>query len=74
MLDRIFIIYSSEDKTGEPLSTNFEEEKILGSAVQPLKLSYHGQSHYNSIFDERKPLPHAPRNTQTLLKNRMDLA
>ena len=70
-LDRIFIIYSSESKTVEPLATNFEEEKVLGKDTSPIKLSYHGQSHYNSIFDERKPLPHPMRRTKKLLENRI---
>ena len=38
--------------------------------ILPLKLSYHGQSHYNSVFDSTCPLPLKIRGTDVLLKHR----
>ena len=58
--DRRVVIYDSEevDSHGvlQPMNTNFDEEGDA-STVQPIILSYHGQMHYNSVFNERYSLP-----------------
>jgi hypothetical protein len=73
ILDRHITIYSSEaTKLDEPINTNIEEEAIL-KGVTPIMLSYHGQNHYNSIFDEKCPLPLSLRGTSLLLQSRMGL-
>ena len=38
------------------MNTNFDEEGDA-DAVQPIVLSYHGQMHYNSVFNEKYSLP-----------------
>jgi len=68
LIDRsieIYVAESKEDGTVEPLKTNFDEE-LTGADVTPIKLSYHGSSHYNSVVDERHPLPIAPRDTSVI--------
>lgn len=72
--DRIICIYSSEsrDHTLTPMHTNFEDKKIL-AGVAPIILSYHGQSHYNSVFDEKQTLPLEPRSSRVLAKARARL-
>ena len=37
----------------------------------PIQLSYHGQSHYNSVVDPRTPLPLAPLSTSYIRQGRM---
>ena len=37
----------------------------------PIQLSYHGQSHYNSVVDPRTPLPLAPLLTSYIRQGRM---
>lgn len=56
IFDRRVVIYNSESPFLEPMRTNFDEH---GSAevVQPIVLSYHGQQHYNSVFNEKVRLP-----------------
>ncbi|KAJ1414619.1 hypothetical protein B484DRAFT_335169, partial [Ochromonadaceae sp. CCMP2298] len=47
--DRVITIYASDSATPtEPINSNFEEKKVVGS-TPPITLSYHGSSHYNSI-------------------------
>ncbi len=73
VFDRIVRIYSSNaSDVCVPLKNNFEEENLL-SDVSPIILSYHGNSHYNSILDERHPLPLPPRHSTVLLRARMGL-
>lgn len=73
ILDRHIVIYSSESaKLDEPINTNIEEEKILNGVV-PIMLSYHGLNHYNSIYDERYPLPLPLRGSNLLLQARTKL-
>eukprot|EP01038_Epipyxis_sp_PR26KG_P004087 gene4087-5835_t len=77
IIDRIICIYSADsiDKNGTyvPFNKNFEEEYLLKD-VTPVNLSYHGHSHYNSIYDmQREQLPLEPRTTQILLENRIKL-
>lgn len=73
ILDRHITIYSSEaTKLDEPINTNIEEEAVLRGVV-PIMLSYHGQNHYNSIYDEKFPLPLPLRGTSLLLQSRMGL-
>lgn len=73
VFDRIVRIYSSNaSDVCVPLKNNFEEENLL-TGVSPIILSYHGNSHYNSILDERHPLPLPPRHSAVLLRARMGL-
>ena len=67
--DRIIFIYSSQSLLVEPLKTNFDEVALLGT-VSPLKISYHGKNHYNSIFDETVCLPLPMRSSNVLLTTR----
>jgi hypothetical protein len=69
MTDRLIHIYSSHSEVIEPLITNFDENEIM-KGVQPILLSYHGKNHYNSVYDEKTPLPLDRRKSQTLLKIR----
>lgn len=69
MTDRPIYIYSSHSDSIAPLVTNFDEKEIM-KGVQPIILSYHGKNHYNSVYDERTPLPLEKRNTQLLLNLR----
>jgi hypothetical protein len=71
--DRVIMIYSSNvENVEEPLNNNFEEKNLL-QGVPPLTLSYHGQSHYNSIYDENYPLPLVERKSRLLLRSRLAL-
>lgn len=71
--DRIITIYSSDvENVEEPINNNFEERNLL-RGVPPLTISYHGQSHYNSIYDERYPLPLVHRKSRLLLRSRTAL-
>lgn len=72
LLDRVFYLYSSEnrDVAPAPMNINFDENLLLNN-VEPIKLSYHGMSHYNSIFDERTPLPLDQRRSTVLLDERV---
>ena len=55
--DRRVVIYDSEaDGALEPMNTNFDEEGGADTA-QPIIISYHGQMHYNSVFNEKFSLP-----------------
>lgn len=72
MLDRLVSIYSSDNKDIRPINKNFDEEYKLGRHVRPIILSYHGGNHYNSVFDERSPLPLGPRDSHTILDMRTE--
>lgn len=67
--DRLIYIYCSQSPVVEPLKTNFDEVSLL-QGVSPLKISYHGKNHYNSIFDETTCLPLAVRGSNTLSSTR----
>jgi hypothetical protein len=69
MEDRIFCIYSSNSKEAKPtpMNTNFDEVALLAN-VPMIKLTYHG-NHYNSVFDERCPLPLEASKTKNVLLN-----
>lgn len=69
MTDRLIYIYSSHSETIEPLVTNFDEKEIMKD-VKPIILSYHGKNHYNSVYDERTPLPLEKRNSRLLFNLR----
>jgi hypothetical protein len=56
-----------------PMKKNFEEDELVGAGVAPISLSYHGQSHYNSVYNEQIPLPLAPRTSHVIMKARMEL-
>lgn len=73
--DRIICIYSTDSHSAVPvpIASNFNEQALLGRDVPPMKLSYHGSCHYNSVFDEKFPLPLPPRQSEVLLRTRMRL-
>jgi hypothetical protein len=77
LLDRNIHIYSSNSTNPKdylvPVNENPDEEKLM-FGVPPLNLSYHGQSHYNSIYYDRTPLPFPARSTKVLLNARMALS
>mmetsp|Transcript_25760 Transcript_25760/g.35393 ORF Transcript_25760/g.35393 Transcript_25760/m.35393 type:complete len:723 (+) Transcript_25760:67-2235(+) len=73
IVDRIICIYSSHmENVDEPTNKNFEEDTLLGN-VAPINLAYHGQSHFNSLCDERRPPPLEMRHSRVLLDNRIAL-
>ncbi len=76
ILDRNIHIYSSNSINPKdylvPVNENPEEEKLMQGVI-PINLSYHGQSHYNSIYYDRTPLPLPLRNTKVLLNARLAL-
>lgn len=69
IIDRSIRIYSSESADPTVPINNLEEESQLKN-VTALSLSYHGQNHYNSIYDERTPLPLSIRKSRNLLQAR----
>lgn len=71
ILDRVIVIYSAESKeyVPAPLKTNFEEQLLL-KGISPIIISYHGQSHYNSVFDQKHSLPLSKRHSNILLNSR----
>ena len=68
--DRPITIYSSQSPACEPLNTNFDELGHLLQGVKPILLSYHGQNHYNSVFDIHTPLPLEERSSRVILNIR----
>lgn len=68
--DRLICIYSSQSRNFcEPLNTNFDESQLMKD-VTPILLSYHGQNHYNSVYNEKIPLPLGERNSHVVLNIR----
>lgn len=73
IIDRNIRIYSSDSPNPDvPINNNFEEDELL-SGLPPLNLSYHGCSHYNSIYSEEFPLPLHSRDSSILLQARIAL-
>lgn len=76
ILDRHVLVYSSESKGDRlhPININMEESIFL-MGVAPIVLSYHGYSHYNSVFDQKQPLPLKARDpsSNVLLTRRIQL-
>jgi hypothetical protein len=72
LIDRHIYIYSSDSPT-PTVPIHCDEASTAAAAVTPLKLSYHGQNHYNSIYDEASPLPLAVRGSEGLLAKRVAL-
>jgi hypothetical protein len=76
ILDRHIHIYSSSSTNPKdyliPVNENPDEVTLM-TGVLPITLSYHGQSHYNSIYLDRAPLPVAIRQTKVLLNARVAL-
>ncbi len=76
ILDRNILIYSSNSYSPkelvQPVNENPDEAKLMKGVV-PINLSYHGQSHYNSIYNDRSPLPLAVRASKVLLNTRVAL-
>jgi hypothetical protein len=68
--DRLISIYSSQSRNYcEPLNTNFDEAQSMKD-VTPILLSYHGQNHYNSVYNDKMPLPLGERNSHVVLDMR----
>jgi hypothetical protein len=74
-------IYASTDtkRVLEPMKTNFDDLSMFDGGVlefgHPMLLSYHGNNHYNSIFNEKNPLPlqqQASTSGKTILQIRED--
>ena len=64
--------HTLDDIVSAPIKQNFEEDALL-KGVSPLCLSYHGQNHYNSVYNEKIPLPLNMRKSRVLMKARMAL-
>ena len=67
--DDLEVLNASNNDTGIGTGNNSGSSS---KEVLPLKLSYHGQSHYNSVFDARHPLPLSIRGSDVLLKHRCE--
>ena len=78
ILDRIILIYSRESTISlasqqlGPVNNNFQERDLMAN-VAPMILSYHGFSHYNSVFNEKQSLPLEARASSVLLTERCRL-
>lgn len=73
ILDRIICIYSADtEDLNSPINSLFEEVHLLKDPT-PIKLSYHGQNHYNSIVDKKNKLPLEINYSTNLLKSRLKL-
>lgn len=75
IFDRIFFIYSpdfTKDLVPVPMNINFSEAALVNGEV-PIKLSYHGQNHYNSVFDQKFSLPLEIKTSKRILKARLNL-
>lgn len=70
--DMLICIYSSESSFGklQPLNTNFDDFSLYDASITtapPILLSYHGHNHYNSILNEKNPVPLKKRGEQQCL-------
>ncbi len=78
ILDRVILIYSRESTISlanqqlGPVNNNFQERDLMVN-VAPIILSYHGFSHYNSVFNEKQSLPLEARSSRVLLTERCRL-
>lgn len=75
ILDRVFFIYSppcSKEMVPIPMNINFSEAALLGND-HAIKLSYHGNNHYNSVFDQKIGLPLESLPSKRILNNRLKL-
>lgn len=77
IIDRPFFIYSADntkDLTPVPLNTAYKDgDNNFGDDIIPLKLSYHGRSHYNSVVDQNISLPLELKSTSLILESRMKI-
>eukprot|EP00752_Nemacystus_decipiens_P004577 g4177.t1 len=69
LFDRPIEIYSSEGEDLRPMKIDFDASG-LDMKVSPIKLSYHGQSHYNSVRDHSLKYPLQPRRSKRILQIR----
>ncbi|CAN0016456.1 unnamed protein product, partial [Ectocarpus sp. 13 AM-2016] len=69
MFDRPIEIYSSESEGLQPMKIDFDASG-LDMGMAPIKLSYHGQSHYNSVRDYSLRYPLHPRRSKRILQIR----
>lgn len=68
--DKLICIYASDSKKIEPLKTHFDDMSLFDGSVEqsaPILLSFHGHNHYNSIYNERNPLPLGMSTTKRIL-------
>jgi len=68
--DRLIRIYRSDQENFDEPGHDDPTEVDLLDGVSPITLSYHGGSHYNSVCDERHPLPLSRRRSRILLDSR----
>lgn len=59
LYDRPAEVYSAESGSTQPLNIMRAGSAML-SDLQPIRLSYHGRSHYNSLVDPTAPPVHPP--------------
>lgn len=69
IFDRRIVIYSSDSPFLEPIATDFVGNGPSDES-QPIILSYHGQMHYNSVFNEKSALPLVKRGSSNILTER----
>jgi hypothetical protein len=73
IIDRKIHVHEYIDNgTLQQRRVSFDEDLLL-PGVQPLRLSYHGGSHYNSLVDDTVTLPLPTRSTRVLFENRVML-
>lgn len=81
ILDRVFYIYCPDcnhNLMPVPMNVNFSESLSLSPSESvdddtPVKLSYHGSCHYNSVCDVHVKLPLGLKSTRVILKGRLAL-
>ena len=78
IFDRPFYIYSSENYNKDfipiPINTNYNiDNTLLSEEIIPVKLSYHGKCHYNSVVDRNYHLPLQARNSKVILSERLKI-
>ncbi|CAM9490096.1 unnamed protein product, partial [Choristocarpus tenellus] len=71
LFDRPIEIFSSEADNLAPMKIDFHASSV-DLDMAPIKLSYHGQSHYNSVHDRRLQYPLRPRRSRKILCMRME--
>ncbi|CAM9519251.1 unnamed protein product, partial [Discosporangium mesarthrocarpum] len=69
LYDRPIEIYSSEAGDLKPMKIDFHASAV-DLDMTPIKLSYHGQSHYNSVLDRCLWYPLQPRKSRKILRMR----
>lgn len=57
ILDRLIIVHSSDTRGIVEASNKRESKALKKLSLYPITLSYHQGCHYNSVFNEKFPLP-----------------